>query len=83
MLLGVLQPKQEAPAGTIDGNNKMFTLSNAPLPNTLALYKNGIFLTPGIGADYTLLGNQVTYAVAPQPPTLETSGDSLYAQYLY
>lgn len=80
MFLAVMQPKQEVPTGAIDGVNRTFTLSQTPLPYTLAAFKNGLFLTPLV--DYILLGNQITYAVAPLPETGESSGDALYAQYI-
>jgi len=68
----------EVPQGTIDGNNTAFTLLYAPSPAaSLSLYRNGLFLRQG--ADYTVVGNQITFFVVstPQP------GDLLVASYRY
>jgi hypothetical protein len=54
----------EAPAGTLNGTNTVFTLSTAPNPaNSLILFLNGI--EQKTGTDYTLSGGTITYAVAP------------------
>ena len=67
----------EIPSGTVDGSNLAFTLAVAPAPAaSLKLYKNGVLMTQG--ADYSLSGNNITFAnanVAPQP------GDALLAAY--
>ncbi len=67
----------EIPAGTYDGNNLTFTLSETPNPAaSVKLFKNGALLQQG--ADYTLSGSTITFvrqSVTPQP------GDSLYAYY--
>jgi len=56
----------ETPAGTINGSNSAFTLANTPNPSTsLALYRNGILLKPGL--DYTLSGNSITFSPAMIP----------------
>jgi hypothetical protein len=58
----------EIPRGTIDGNNAVFTLVNAPNPgSSLQLYKNGQKLTQGTA--FNLAGNIITYVTAyvPQP----------------
>jgi SPP1 family predicted phage head-tail adaptor len=47
----------------VDGNRTVFTLPTAPDPNVLQVYIGGEQLLPGQG--YTLVGNQVTFAVAP------------------
>ena len=51
----------ETPSGTIDGSNKVFTITSA---NLFALFLNGAFQTPG-GVDYTLVGTTITYVNAP------------------
>jgi hypothetical protein len=62
----------EAPQGAIPGT--AYTLSAAPPSGVLqALYKNGLFLTPGV--DYTLSGATVTLT----SPTI--SGDKLQATW--
>jgi hypothetical protein len=68
----------ETPAGAADGVNLTFTLANAPSPqSSLALYRNGLFMTPGV--DYTLNGAVVTFVAGatPQP------GDIITASYRY
>lgn len=66
--------------GTINGVNTVFTLTNngTPLPNTtppqVTVWDN-FPLVQGVG--FTVSGNQVTFAKAPQ------IGDSLYAQGLH
>lgn len=65
----------ETPAGTLDGNNTTFTLSAIPSGTSLALYRNGVYMTAGV--DYTLIGNSLQFAVGsvPQP------ADTLTASY--
>jgi hypothetical protein len=65
----------ETPGGAVDGANNTFTLANTPLGTSLALYRNGLYLT--VGTDYTLTGSSVQFAAAevPQP------GDTLLASY--
>lgn len=70
---------QETPAGTLDGTNVVFTLTNTPAPtNGLVLFRNGIVQKAG-GFDYTLSGNTITFVdgATPQP------GDTLLAWYRY
>jgi hypothetical protein len=66
----------ETPAGTINGTNAQFTLTQAPLPaSSLALYRNGLMMRQG--GDYTLSGQTITFIGVPQP------GDILVAYYRY
>lgn len=66
----------EVPTGSVNGSNVNFTLSQTPSPAaSLNLFLNGIRLRRGV--DYTLTGNAVAYAVAPE------SGDNHYAFYRY
>jgi len=51
----------ETPSGTINGSNKVFTITNS---NLLALFLNGAFQTAG-GVDYTQTGTTITYVNAP------------------
>jgi hypothetical protein len=54
----------ETPSGVIDGSNQSFTLAHAPNePTSLLLYLNGQYLNQGV--DYTLSGNVITMATAP------------------
>jgi hypothetical protein len=61
----------EEPAGTLNGTNKVFTLSFTPAPGSLLLALNGVAQNPGAGspptgADYTVSGPTITYTVAPR-----------------
>lgn len=68
----LLSPTFAAQDLTGIGAGNVFTLSQTPLPNTLALYRNGVFQT--VGPDYTLTGATVTVATA-------LGSDRLYAIY--
>ena len=66
----------ETPTGTVNGINNAFALSIAPSPATsLALYRNGLLLAPGL--DYSLSGATITFLSGATPQT----GDSLSAFY--
>jgi hypothetical protein len=54
----------EVPSGLVDGVNDTFTLNGAP--SHICLRKNGLWLTPGMGNDYVLVGSTITYAEPPQ-----------------
>ncbi len=71
----------EVPAGVIDGNNVVFSLTHPPIPNSLVLQRNGVVLIPGLG--YTLSGTTITYALAPQPTQGSVQGDLNYANYQF
>jgi len=58
----------ETPAGTLDGTNKVFTLTNAPDPaSSLDLRFNGVYQTAA-GVDYTLVNKTITFVEAPFKP---------------
>lgn len=66
----------ETPTGLMNGTNLVFTLTAAPNPaSSLALYRNGIRLSPTV--DYTLSGSTITFLTGAQP----TAGDVLRANY--
>ena len=66
----------EFPAGTIDGTNAAFTLSNAPAPPaSLEMFRNGMLLKQG--NDYTLSGSALTFLAGAVP----NPGDTLVATY--
>ena len=66
----------EAPAGTINGANNLFTLAGTPNPAaSLALFRNGIIQKQGL--DYTSSANKITFVSAATP----LSGDVLIANY--
>ena len=65
----------ETPGGLVDGNNNTFTLLNPPSGSSLALYRNGLYMSANF--DYTLSGSTITFVTGaiPQP------GDQLVANY--
>lgn len=72
------------PAGTIDGTNRTFTLTNGGVPLTVAPTADTVIvwlnfpLINGLG--FSLSGVNITYATAPQPASGSTPADSIYAQ---
>jgi hypothetical protein len=75
-IAGVTFVDEEVPAGTVDGSNTSFTLSQAPSPvASLSLYRNGVLQKAN--RDYTLSGTGIVFqpGLAPQP------GDILLASY--
>lgn len=68
----------EVPGGVLDGLNPDFTLLAIPAPaGSLQLYRNGILQKRGIGGDYEIAGNTITFYPASTP----LSGDILQASY--
>ena len=68
----------EVPGGAIDGANSTFTLLAIPVPAaSLQVYRNGILQKHGIGGDYEIAGNTITFYAASTP----LSGDLLQASY--
>lgn len=65
----------ETPTGTVNSSNYVFTLTNTPISNTLLLFRDGILMRGGAGNDYTLTGNSISFAVAPE------TGSVLLASY--
>lgn len=59
--------------GTIDGNNRLFTLPTVPNGSNLEVFWNGILVSSP--DDYTLSGVTVTFSRAPQV------GDTIVAYY--
>jgi len=54
----------ETPAGSIDGSNTAFTITNTPNPaSSLLLWLNGVYQTQDV--DYTLSGETITFTSAP------------------
>jgi hypothetical protein len=67
---------QEAPTGSINGSNAVFTLTQAPNPaSSLELYRNGVLMK--LNVDFTLSGVTVTFGSLSIPQT----GDLLLASY--
>ena len=54
---------EEIPAGTLNSVNTTFTLTHAPVNNSLTLFLN---IVQCRGKDFTLAGNTITFAVAPK-----------------
>lgn len=66
----------ETPSGAINGINTFYTLIQAPNPSTsLAVYRNGIRLKPGV--DFTANSNGITFSIAMVPQI----GDVLVCAY--
>ncbi len=66
----------EVPAGTVNGTNAAFTLSNAPDPaGSLTIFRNGILQK--LTLDYTISGTAITFTSAATPQI----GDTLLASY--
>jgi len=67
---------QESPAGSVNGSNTVFTLTQAPSPAaSLEIHRNGVLMKTGI--DYSLSGATVTFGSLSTPQ----SGDLLLASY--
>lgn len=66
----------EIPTGTLNGTNKVFTLSHAPLTGSLVLTLN---IIQTLGQDFTLSGSTITFTVAPK----SRDAGWFYAEYLY
>jgi hypothetical protein len=67
----------EVPSGTVDGNNVTFTLAATPITGSLHLYVNGVRMKSGVGNDYTISTDTITFATAP------LTGSVLLADYRY
>jgi hypothetical protein len=65
----------EVPFGAVNGTNGIFTLANAPIANTVLVWRNGLLLQ--VGQDYVLAGSQLTFTANALPQ----SGDTLQAAY--
>lgn len=81
---GAQTPFAGIPSGTIDGTNRVFTLTNGgvalttdPTAGTVIAWLN-FPLVNGLG--YTISGHTITYAVAPQPASGSFPADTIYAQ---
>jgi hypothetical protein len=59
----------ETPSGAIDGTNDTFTLSSTPIPGSIQVFRNGLFLREGASNDYTVSGTQIIFTAdaLPQP----------------
>jgi hypothetical protein len=66
----------ETPGGIVDGTNNTFTLLNPPSGSSLALFRNGLYMSANF--DYTLTGQTIVFPGAAPPPQ---PGDTLVANY--
>jgi len=58
----------ETPKGTIDGVNKVFTLSQIPANTFIMGFKNGLLLLKGntyVANDFLMQDNRITFTAAP------------------
>jgi hypothetical protein len=70
----------EIPSGAINNSNVLFTLANTPNPSTsVKVFLNGQKLVPG--TDFTVSGDEITMAVAPQTDIDHT--DVITVDYRY
>tara|TARA_Y100001954_G_scaffold197634_1_gene214591 strand:- start:1644 stop:2324 length:681 start_codon:yes stop_codon:yes gene_type:complete len=67
---------QQSVTGDLDGSNTTFSLQSSARSNTLTLIHNGLVLSEGDSADYTISGTTVTLAFAPD------ENDRLVASYV-
>ena len=76
----ILNMVNEIPVGSINGNNKIFNLSQTPISGSAQIFLNGTYMAPsGVtysGYDYFLSGTTVTFQTAPMSNSL------LYAAYI-
>ena len=58
---------EEIPAGSINGVNTSFTLTQTPFSSTsLLVFKNGLFqYQSSSGGDYSVVNNQITFTIPP------------------
>ena len=66
----------EIPTGTIGSGNVTFNIANAPVAGTVEVYLNGLLQAPGVGLDYTIAGQVITFVKAPK------ANSDLYVSYI-
>lgn len=67
---------KQVPVGAINGVNTVFTLTNIPTAGSDYVFLSGQ-LQAGSGVDYTLVGNVITFNIAPN------IGEQLFVSYRY
>ena len=67
---------RQSPTGAIDGSNTDFTLALSPMLNSESVFLNGLLQEPGVGNDYTIVDNTITFSVAP------VVGDRIRVSYI-
>lgn len=68
---------RETPAGTVDGVNTVFTLSQLPVSGVEQVYLNGLLQDAGATEDYTVSGKTITFNTPP------LAGDKIKVTYLF
>lgn len=66
---------RETPAGSIDGVNTIFILSNSPISNSECVFLNGVLQRPSY--NYNISTNTITFNIAP------ITGDWITVNYKY
>jgi hypothetical protein len=66
---------REVPSGSVNGSNAVFTLANTPVAGTEQVFLNGLLQQEGVGNDYTISGDTITFTTAPD------SGWKLFVNY--
>lgn len=66
----------EIPSGNINSTNPTYTIANPAVSGTVEVYLNGLLQAPGVGLDYTISGQTITFVKAPR-----TNSD-LYVSYI-
>lgn len=61
--------------GDVNGVNAVFTLAETPDEGSVLVYVNGVLNHPGVGNDYTIIGDTITFDLAP------STGTVLWANY--
>lgn len=56
---------REVPSGNKNGSNTVYTLANTPISGSESVYLNGMLMNAGVGNDYTISSNTITFASAP------------------
>ena len=56
---------RETPSGAVDGVNQAYTLANSIVLGSEQVFFNGLLQEPGVGNDYTISGNVITFNNAP------------------
>lgn len=67
---------REVPSGSVNGENDVFVLAGTPNVGTEQIFVNGTLQQAGVGKDYTISGDTITFAYAP------TAGDIILANYI-
>ncbi len=56
---------KEIPTGVQDESNTTFTLTYLPIEGTEHVYVNGLLMDSGVGNDYTIDGQNITFSFSP------------------